>query len=201
MSRNASIQADHALAFQRKSAWTAGNIPKQTGSCQPQARPSPACFVRRADAKLCCQSRAAFVAFCPVVVIDTARPEFVFSTPAHRAIEGSREPRQRGQERPRGGVVTQRTANPRTPVQFRAWPPISPGNSGIRHGRALTASSACAVRETSPGSARTHPAVRSAGGARCSARPRSRSRSRSPAPGWRRPSPAPPSCRDRNRRA
>jgi hypothetical protein len=26
--------------------------------------------------------------------------------------------------RPRGGVVTQRTANPRTPVQFRAWPPI-----------------------------------------------------------------------------
>ena len=25
--------------------------------------------------------------------------------------------------RPRGGVVTQRTANPRTPVQFRAWPP------------------------------------------------------------------------------
>ena len=27
--------------------------------------------------------------------------------------------------RPRGGVVTQRTANPRTPVQFRAWPPIS----------------------------------------------------------------------------
>src|SRR5689334_12290613 len=24
---------------------------------------------------------------------------------------------------PRGGVVTQRTANPRTPVQFRAWPP------------------------------------------------------------------------------
>src|SRR5581483_6668263 len=28
--------------------------------------------------------------------------------------------------RPRGGVVTQRTANPRTPVQFRAWPPSSP---------------------------------------------------------------------------
>src|SRR6516164_9741740 len=27
--------------------------------------------------------------------------------------------------RPRGGVVTQRTANPRTPVQFRAWPPFS----------------------------------------------------------------------------
>lgn len=27
-------------------------------------------------------------------------------------------------QRPRGGVVTQRTANPRTPVQFRAWPPI-----------------------------------------------------------------------------
>src|SRR5579863_5265501 len=26
--------------------------------------------------------------------------------------------------RPRGGVVTQRTANPRTPVRFRAWPPI-----------------------------------------------------------------------------
>src|SRR6185312_12716548 len=25
---------------------------------------------------------------------------------------------------PRGGVVTQRTANPRTPVRFRAWPPI-----------------------------------------------------------------------------
>src|ERR1700722_15667195 len=28
------------------------------------------------------------------------------------------------QMRPRGGVVTQRTANPRTPVQFRAWPPF-----------------------------------------------------------------------------
>jgi hypothetical protein len=27
--------------------------------------------------------------------------------------------------RPRGGVVTQRTANPYTPVRFRAWPPIS----------------------------------------------------------------------------
>ena len=27
--------------------------------------------------------------------------------------------------RPRGGVVTQRTANPRTPVQFWAWPPNS----------------------------------------------------------------------------
>ncbi len=27
--------------------------------------------------------------------------------------------------RPRGGVVTQRTANPRTPVQFRAWPPMT----------------------------------------------------------------------------
>ena len=27
--------------------------------------------------------------------------------------------------RPRGGVVTQRTANPRTPVRFRAWPPPS----------------------------------------------------------------------------
>src|SRR3990170_4919504 len=26
---------------------------------------------------------------------------------------------------PRGGVVTQRTANPRTPVRFWAWPPIS----------------------------------------------------------------------------
>ena len=26
--------------------------------------------------------------------------------------------------RPRGGVVTQRTANPYTPVRFRAWPPI-----------------------------------------------------------------------------
>src|SRR5690606_19488164 len=25
--------------------------------------------------------------------------------------------------RPRGGVVTQRTANPRTPVRFRPWPP------------------------------------------------------------------------------
>src|SRR5215467_14147312 len=26
-------------------------------------------------------------------------------------------------ERPRGGVVTQRSAKPCTPVQFRAWPP------------------------------------------------------------------------------
>jgi hypothetical protein len=30
-----------------------------------------------------------------------------------------------GFDRPRGGVVTQRTANPRTPVRFRAWPPLS----------------------------------------------------------------------------
>eukprot|EP01036_Dinobryon_divergens_P043901 gene43902-58529_t len=28
--------------------------------------------------------------------------------------------------RPRGGVVTQRTANPCTPVRFRAWPPKEP---------------------------------------------------------------------------
>src|SRR4029077_7471558 len=27
--------------------------------------------------------------------------------------------------RPRGGVVTQRSAKPFTPVQFRTWPPIS----------------------------------------------------------------------------
>ena len=28
-----------------------------------------------------------------------------------------------GANGPRGGVVTQRTANPYTPVRFRAWPP------------------------------------------------------------------------------
>ncbi len=28
--------------------------------------------------------------------------------------------------RPRGGVVTRRTANPFTPVRFRAWPPSFP---------------------------------------------------------------------------
>jgi hypothetical protein len=33
--------------------------------------------------------------------------------------------------RPRGGVVTQRTANPRTPVQFRAWPPPFPSSMAI----------------------------------------------------------------------
>src|SRR4029079_3721546 len=32
---------------------------------------------------------------------------------------------------PRGGVVTQRTANPRTPVQFRAWPPTFAGPSSF----------------------------------------------------------------------
>src|ERR1051326_7687307 len=31
---------------------------------------------------------------------------------------------------PRGGVVTQRTANPRTPVQFRAWPPTFGASAG-----------------------------------------------------------------------
>ena len=33
--------------------------------------------------------------------------------------------------RPRGGVVTQRTANPRTPVQFRAWPPALTNKMGL----------------------------------------------------------------------
>src|SRR5262249_51441155 len=31
--------------------------------------------------------------------------------------------RLRSHDRPRGGVVTQRSAKPCTPVQFRAWPP------------------------------------------------------------------------------
>lgn len=30
------------------------------------------------------------------------------------------------QDWPRGGVVTQRTANPYTPVRFRPWPPVHP---------------------------------------------------------------------------
>src|SRR5262249_3557133 len=33
---------------------------------------------------------------------------------------------------PRGGVVTQRTANPCTPVRFRPWPPILSA-TGVRH--------------------------------------------------------------------
>src|SRR5262245_25098255 len=33
---------------------------------------------------------------------------------------------------PRGGVVTQRTANPCTPVRFRPWPPILSAN-GVGH--------------------------------------------------------------------
>lgn len=35
-------------------------------------------------------------------------------------------------QRPRGGVVTQRTANPRTPVQFRAWPPTFPSKNNAK---------------------------------------------------------------------
>src|SRR5262249_51401529 len=35
--------------------------------------------------------------------------------------------------RPRGGVVTQRSAKPFTPVQFRAWPPaLSPNHPPAR---------------------------------------------------------------------
>jgi hypothetical protein len=37
---------------------------------------------------------------------------------------------------PRGGVVTQRTANPCTPVRFRAWPPLFQG-LGIKNLAAL----------------------------------------------------------------
>src|SRR2546430_6485265 len=40
---------------------------------------------------------------------------------------------------PRGGVVTQRTANPRTPVQFRAWPPTFPPSALALAGRSLFA--------------------------------------------------------------
>jgi hypothetical protein len=49
---------------------------------------------------------------------------------------------------PRGGVVTQRTANPYTPVRFRAWPPISRLPDHQAH--FLTASSAifAAVRKS-----------------------------------------------------
>ena len=34
--------------------------------------------------------------------------------------------------RPRGGVVTQRIANPCTPVRFRAWPPILSSSNPVR---------------------------------------------------------------------
>src|SRR5690348_5163650 len=37
--------------------------------------------------------------------------------------------------RPRGGVVTQRTANPCTPVRFRARPPLSSAAAGRDPGR------------------------------------------------------------------
>ena len=37
--------------------------------------------------------------------------------------------------RPRGGVVTQRTANPLTPVRFRAWPPTPSGTVTDRRSR------------------------------------------------------------------
>src|SRR5262245_60409714 len=36
------------------------------------------------------------------------------------------EPQARRREWPRGGVVTQRSAKPFTPVQFRPWPPLAP---------------------------------------------------------------------------
>src|SRR6185312_11480691 len=41
-------------------------------------------------------------------------------------VKDALHPTRISSERPRGGVVTQRTANPRTPVQFRAWPPFFP---------------------------------------------------------------------------
>ena len=46
---------------------------------------------------------------------------------------------------PRGGVVTQRTANPRTPVQFRAWPPTFCFEN-VRRGRMTTFGACTALR-------------------------------------------------------
>ena len=37
-------------------------------------------------------------------------------------------------QRPRGGVVTQRSAKPFTPVQFRAWPPSLEANPSLKPG-------------------------------------------------------------------
>src|SRR3990172_597981 len=44
-----------------------------------------------------------------------------------------------GTGRPRGGVVTQRTANPRTPVRFRPWPPglVSENRHSSAHAETL----------------------------------------------------------------
>src|SRR6185436_4877395 len=59
---------------------------------------------------------------------------------------------------PRGGVVTQRTANPRTPVQFRAWPPPAFAEASAGEAfewRVPTEASAKAGRQQLPHFART----------------------------------------------
>src|SRR5690606_24955830 len=53
------------------------------------------------------------------VMLEDARTRDIFA-----ANLSARHKPPLGAGRPRGGVVTQRTANPRTPVRFRPWPPI-----------------------------------------------------------------------------
>src|SRR5690606_9069418 len=55
------------------------------------------------------------------VMLEDARTRDIFA-----ANLSTRDKPTLGAGRPRGGVVTQRTANPRTPVRFRPWPPDFP---------------------------------------------------------------------------
>src|ERR1700749_1992226 len=57
---------------------------------------------------------------CLPVVAPLSEPEPSFIDGALWALRPQARP---GCPRPRGGVVTQRSAKPFTPVQFRAWPP------------------------------------------------------------------------------
>src|SRR5215471_19433786 len=53
-----------------------------------------------------------------------AGSHLLYIEPTHSGAPN--EPQARRREWPRGGVVTQRSAKPFTPVQFRPWPPLAP---------------------------------------------------------------------------
>src|SRR2546423_10625515 len=67
------------------------------------------------NAAIFCGSDGENARFAP---LPLARGSCIRSTPSGRSEKLRRHPR------PRGGVVTQRSAKPFTPVQFRPWPPL-----------------------------------------------------------------------------
>src|SRR5262245_56101288 len=78
-----------------------------------------------------CERTVALVDDAMAMVLEKRKSEIGLQLADNRGVATTRPSYELGASRPRGGVVTQRSAKPCTPVQFRPWPP-GPHRTGPR---------------------------------------------------------------------